>query len=136
MRANVGNLANYEEEVFVKGVYEVEVTKAEATESDRTGSEGTTLHMTILDGPDLDSGEPSQGQKIITTLWHPNAGMKDGGKFAGRTLRKACEVANVKFDETGFDIDEFVGAIFNVRLKPEEYEGETRPVVKAFLPSA
>lgn len=131
MRANVGNLASYEEDQLVDGTYEVEVTKVEHKESERTGTEGTTLFMKVQDGPDLESGEPSQGQNLIMNLWWPNSGMKDGGKFSGIQLRKACEAAGVTFDETGFDEEDFVGAVVAAKVKNSEYNGETRPEVKS-----
>lgn len=135
MRANVGNLAEAVEDNLVNGRFEVECVKVEHTVSDQKGTEGTTLFLKILDGPETDTGEPSQGQRLITTLWWGNAQMKDGGKFSRIQMKKACEAAGVQYDETGFEEEDFVGNVFAVKVKISEYEGETRPEVKAFYPA-
>lgn len=134
MRGNVGNLGAYEEELLSPGKYEVEITKAEETES-QNGNSGLALSMTILDGPDTDAGESPQGKKLTTTLWYPHNGMKDKGKYSGLQLRKACDAVGSVYDDQGFDIEAFVNATVFVKVGLEDYEGETRPRVKTFLPA-
>lgn len=135
MRANIAGLPDAVEDNLVKGLYEAEVTKVEHTVSDRTGTEGTTLTFKILDGPDTEQGDPSQGRTLVHTMWWPHSGMKDGGKFSRVQLKKACEAANVALDETGFDEEDFEGAVVNIRVKLEEYEGEFRPRVATIQPA-
>lgn len=132
MRANVGNLSSYEEDVLEPGTYEVEVTKTEETTAN-SGTIGVRLQMRVLDGPDTRLGAPSQGRTINDTLWYPNSSMKDGGNFAGVRLRKACDVAGVTHDETGFDIEDFVGTSFALKVKLEDYEGTPQTRVTGYL---
>ena len=134
MRANVGNLGKYEEELFTNGRYTVEVTKVEHGQTSK-GGDTTNLFTKVLEGPEMDSGEPSEGQSIFIGLNWPDASHKDGGKMAGRMLRSACEAAGVRFDETGFDEEDFFGTTFDIGLKMETYEGEARPKVKKFYPN-
>lgn len=135
MRANVSGLTEAVEDLLSRGTYEAEVTKVEHTKSERTGSEGTNLELTIQDGPETEQGEEPQGRRLYHTMWWPNPGMKDGGKFSRLQLRKACEAAGVQFDETGFDEDDFLGAVVGVVVKHEEYEGETRERVSKIIPA-
>lgn len=135
MRANITGLTEAVEDNLVKGLYEAEITKVEHVESERTGSEGTQLTFRILDGPETDQGDPSQGRTILHTMWWPHSGMKDGGKFSRLQLRRACEAANVPFDETGFDEAAFEGAVVNIRIDLENYEDELRPRVRSIKPA-
>lgn len=136
MRANVGNLAEFDEGVMTGGRYQVEVTKVEHTVSDKKGTEGTTLFLRVLDGPEMDSGESSQGESLITTLWWPNNNMKDNGKYSRRLLKKACDAAGVTYDELGFVEEDFLGTVFDVKVAMGEYDGDPRPEVKTYYPAA
>jgi hypothetical protein len=135
MRANVGNLVDFEEGSLSNGRHQVEVTKVEHTVSEKKGTEGTVLYLRILDGPEMTDGQPCAGESFITTLWWPNNNMKDSGKYSRKILRKACVAAGVIMDELGFEEQDFLGTVFDVALKIGDYEGEPRPEVKTFYES-
>lgn len=133
MKANVGDLRRFEEDVLEKGTYEVEVVEAEEVTAN-SGSTGMRLKMRIIDGPDTSIGQPSQGRQLSDTLWYPSSQMKDGGQYSGLLLRKACEAANVPLNGEGrFEIEDWVGATVGVRVKLEEYDGNSRPKVSSYV---
>lgn len=114
MRYDVGNIGEFEENdpYLDAAEYQVQCLAAKSVESERTGTKGTSLQLKVLAGPTQTNksmaGRESVGMSFFTTLWLPHAGMKDGGAFARRTLRKAVEAFGVPFDATGFDSDGFL----------------------------
>lgn len=107
----------------VAGEYTVQVDSYEETVSKRTGRGGLRLNIMLVDGPDLDNGQPASSFPfpIRTTLWYPQPGDPEKTENAlGSRIKEACTAFGVYIDSEGFDSDDFIGQQAQAEIGPQE----------------
>lgn len=103
------------------GDHQVTVSKAEPTTA-RTGRHGLYLELTIVDGPDMDNGEPASSFPFPqrARVWYEMPGDDDKKRKAlGSRLREALDAFGVYYDSSGFDTDDFVGQSAIAEIVPQ-----------------
>jgi len=132
-RVMIPNLSEYERQgALDAGLYEVMCASAEDTISQQKGTRGLSLDLVVVNGPTQADGSEPMGRHIFQTLWYPHSGMKDGGKFAGVMLREACECFGVRYDNTGFDNEEFLDRQGTIKTKIDNSGDQPRESVSKF----
>lgn len=99
--------------------YEVRIEEAEFIKSRRKGTDGLRLKFSIVDGPDLLSGESPIGRTITDTLWLPSKEQSDGGTF----LQSMVDRFLISFGHEGEEIEDasdLVGSEGKITIRNEE----------------
>jgi hypothetical protein len=93
--------------------------------------------MLVVAGQTQPDGESPEDRRLSDFI--PLSGferMKDGGNFVKRKLKEACDAAQVKIDDDGFDYEDFVGARFDVTTRiRENLDGVKEANIARYLPS-
>lgn len=119
--SNIGDAEVRDNGAYVPGNYTFEIVGASLDSSQRTGRECLKTELSIIEGPDDESGNNVEGRPFAYRVWMPMAGdPADKEATMKGMLRGFFDKIGMPYDDEGFDPDDAVGLTFSAKLAAQK----------------